>query len=99
MLDPATKGVRRVAPVGGVLTPANPSGEQSGSVRDEPASSPHAEQTPASTRGPSASDPVTSDAVASVGQVVQPVSSAVQPAVEPATHPAMAMLTSLLPKG
>jgi hypothetical protein len=94
MLDPATKGVRRVAPVGGVLTPANPSGEQAGSVRDEPAPSPRAEQTP-----PSASDPVTSDAVASVRQVVRPVSSAVQPAVEPATQPAMAMLTPLLPKG
>jgi hypothetical protein len=99
MLEPATKRVRRVAPVGGVLTPANPSGEQTGSVRDEPASSPRAEQTSAPTRGPSTSDPVTSDAVASVRQVVQPVSSAVQPAVEPATHPAMAMLTSLLPKG
>ncbi len=94
MLDPATKGVRRVAPVGGVLTPANPSGEQTGSVRDEPASTPRAEQTP-----PSTSDPVTSDTVASVRQVVLPVAGAVQPAVEPATQPAMAMLTSLLPKG
>jgi hypothetical protein len=98
MLDPATKGVRRVAPVGGVLTPADPSGEQTGSVRDDRASDPHAEQTPPSTSGPVTSDPVPSDAVASVKQVVAPVSSAVQPAVQPVTQPVMAMLTSLLPK-
>lgn len=85
VLDPATKGVGRVAPVGGVLAPTNPSGEQTGSLRDTPAPSPRAAQT-----GPSSSDAVTP-----VTQVVGPVSNAVQPA----TQPAMAMLTSLLPKG
>ena len=105
VLDPATNRVGRVAPVGGVLAPANPSGQQTHSLGDEPAASPRAEQSGPSTNqsGPATNDAVSRDAVASVRQVVGPVSNAVQPAVQsvtqPATQPAMAMLTSLLPKG
>lgn len=101
VLDPATKRVGRVAPVGGVLAPTTPSGEQTGSGRDEPAASPRAEQS-----GHATSGAATSDAVASVRQVAGPVSNAVEPAVQPAVQqlvqparPAMAMLTSVLPKG
>ncbi|PZS20813.1 MAG: hypothetical protein DLM60_08175 [Pseudonocardiales bacterium] len=109
VLDPATKRVGRVAPVGGVLAPTTPSGEQTGSGRDEPAASPRAEQS-----GHATSGAATSDAVASVRQVAGPVSNAVEPAVQPVVRqlahpavqqpvqparPAMAMLTSVLPKG
>lgn len=95
--------------------PTNPSGEQTGSSRDEPAASPRAAQSGHTTSDAATSDaatshPVTSGAVASVRQVAGPVSSVVQPAVEPVgqkvgqkvgqpAKPAMAMLTSLLPKG
>jgi hypothetical protein len=112
VLDPATNRVGRVAPVGGVLAPANPSGQQTHSLGDEPAAGPRAEQSGPSTKqsgpatsqsGPATNGAVSRDAVASVRQVVGPVSNAVQPAVQsvtqPATQPAMAMLTSLLPKG
>ncbi len=105
VLDPATNRVGRVAPVGGVLAPANPSGQQTHSLGDEPAAGPRAEQSGPSTKqsGPATNDAVSREAVASVRQVVGPVSNAVQPAVQsvtqPATRPAMAMLTSLLPKG
>jgi len=105
VLDPATNRVGRVAPVGGVLAPANPSGQQTHSLGDEPAAGPRAEQSGPSTNqsGPATNDAVSRDAVASVRQVVGPVSNAVQPAVQsvtqPATQPAMAMLASLLPKG
>jgi len=85
VLDPATNRVGRVAPVGSVLRPSNPSDQQTRSLRDDPAASPRAAR----------SGPSTSNAVASFRQVVGPVSNAVQPA----TQPAMAMLTSLLPKG
>lgn len=98
VLDPATNRVGRVTPVGGVLTPANPSGQQTRSAGDKPAAGPRAGQS-----GPATNDAVTSNAVASVRQVVGPVSNAVQPTVQsatqPATQPAMAMLTSLLPNG
>jgi hypothetical protein len=80
--------------VGGVLTPANPSDQPARNLGDEPAPSPRAEQS-----GPATNDTVTSDAVASVKQIVGPLSNALQPAAQPATQPAMAMLTSLLPKG
>jgi hypothetical protein len=98
VLDPATNRVGRVAPVGGVLTPTNPSGQQTRGAGDEPAANPRAGQS-----GPAMNDAVTSNAVASVGQVVGPVGAAVQPTVQPvtqpATQPAMAMLTSLLSRG
>jgi hypothetical protein len=94
VLDPATERVGRVAPVGGVLAPTNPSGQQTGSLRDAPAASPRAAHT-----GPLNSGALTSDPVASVKRVVTPVDKVVQPAVEPAAQPAMAMLTSLLPIG
>jgi hypothetical protein len=94
VLDPATNRVGRVAPVGGVLTPTNPSGQQTRGAGDEPAANPRAGQS-----GPAMNDAVTSNAVASVGQVVEPVGAAVQPTVQPATQPAMAMLTSLLSRG
>lgn len=90
VLDPATNRVGRVAPVGGVLTPANPSGQQTRSAGDELAANPRTGQS-----GPATNDAVTSNAVASVRQVVGPVGAAVQPA----TQPAMAMLTSLLSRG
>jgi hypothetical protein len=80
--------------VGGVLTPANPSDQPARNLGDEPVPSPRAEQS-----GPATNDTVTSDAVASVKQIVGPLSNALQPAAQPATQPAMAMLTSLLPKG
>jgi hypothetical protein len=98
VLDPATNRVGRVAPVGGVLTPTNPSGQQTRGAGDEPAANPRAGQS-----GPAMNDAVTSNAVASVGQVVGPVGAAVQPTVQPVTQPAaqpaMAMLTSLLSRG
>ena len=98
VLDPATNRVGRVAPVGGVLTPANPSGQQTRSAGDEPAANPRTGQS-----GPATNDAVTSNAAASVRQVVGPVGAAVQPTVQPATQPAaqpaMAMLTSLLSRG
>jgi hypothetical protein len=98
VLDPATNRVGRVAPVGGVLTPANPSGQQTRSAGDEPVANPRAGQS-----GPATNDAVTSNAVASVRQVVGPVGASVQPTVQsatqPATQPAMAMLTSLLSRG
>ena len=94
VLGPATNRVGRVAPVGGVLTPANPSDQPARNLGAEPAPSPRAEQS-----GPATNDTVTSDAVASVKQIVGPLSNALQPAAQPATQPAMAMLTSLLPKG
>lgn len=97
VLDPATQRVGRVAPVGGVLAPTKPNGEQTGGFGTEPAASPRAAQSGQSTR-----DSVTSDAVASVRQVAEPVSNAIQPVAQPVVQPAkpaMAMLTSLLPKG
>jgi hypothetical protein len=101
VLDPAAKGISRVAPVGGVLAPSNPSAKGAGSPHneqarshwDEPAVSPRDERASLSTSG----------ALAAVKRVVAPVHSviqpAIQPATQPATQPAMAMLTSLLPIG
>ena len=85
VLDPATKGVGRVAPVGGVLAPSNPSAERAGSPRDERVS--------LSTSGALAA---VKRVVAPVHSVVKPV---IKPVIKPATQPAMAMLTSLLPIG
>ncbi len=118
VLDPATKRVGRVAPVGGVLAPTTPSGEQTGSSRDEPAANPRAEQSGHTTSGAGSSGAGSSGAGASVRQVAGPVSNAVEPAVQPVvqqpaqpsvqqlvqpvvqpSRPAMAMLTSVLPKG
>ena len=103
VLDPATREVGRVAPVGGgVLPSTNPSTRRAGSQfatpgdkqtsyrRDEPAK--------ASSLG----------AVETVNKVVTPVENTIapvlepvttQPLIQPAAQPAMAMLTSLLPIG
>jgi hypothetical protein len=94
VLDPATKGVGRVAPVGGILAPPNPSmgraGDQSFTPLNEHASR-RDERTPLG-------------AVETVNEVVAPLDNAIQPVtkkplIQPATRPAMAMLTSLLPIG
>lgn len=105
VLDPATKGVGRVAPVGGVLAPADPStnaakdpgDKQPDSSRNEQVTSPRQER--ASTSGIGAVD--------TVKQVVAPVDNSITPAVrpvvrsvvQPAAQPAMSMLTPLLPIG
>ena len=106
VLAPATQQVGRVAPVGRVLAPTNPSGKQTGSLSDPPPVSPRAAQPRYATGDAVTGSPVTSDVVASVRQVAEPVSNSVGPAAEPVVEsvvqparPAMAMLTSILPKG
>jgi hypothetical protein len=109
VLDPATKGVGRVAPVGGVLEPTNPREVRARSPRDEQATS-----SPAGRRGTSTIDavaPVTdvvpvTEAVARVTKAASPVTKAVVPVprtvappLDNVTQPAMTMLTSLLPMG
>lgn len=105
VLDPATKGVGRVAPVGGVLAPTNPSAnaakdpvekqpESSGNKR---VNSSREERTTAGRIG----------AVDTVRQVTAPVDNTITPAIQPvvrsviqpAAQPAMSMLTALLPIG
>ena len=111
VLDPATKGVGRVAPVGGVLAPAGPSknadpskntvkdpGEkQPESSGTEPVTSPREKRASTSSVG----------AVETVRQVVAPVDDTITPAIQPvvrsviqpAAQPAMSMLSPLLPMG
>ncbi len=112
VLDPATKGVGRVAPVGGVLAPTDPS-PNTAKDPGEKAKGPGENQTEST-----ASKRVTSPrekrasasgigAVETVKQVVAPVDNAITPAthpvvrsvVQPAVQPAMSMLTPLLPIG
>jgi hypothetical protein len=105
VLDPATKGVGRVAPVGGVLAPSDPSTNaandpgtrQIESPRNEWVTSPRKERARTGRTG----------AVETVKRVVAPVDDTVAPAaqpvvrsvVQPAAQPAMSMLTPLLPIG
>ncbi len=112
VLDPATKGVGRVAPVGGVLAPTDPSptaAKDSGEKAKDPGekrtesvgskrvTSPREKRASASGIG----------AVETVKKVVAPVDNAITPAthpvvrsvIQPAAQPAMSMLTPLLPIG
>jgi hypothetical protein len=105
VLDPTTKGVGRVAPVGGVLRPTDsstnaakdPGEKQPESSGNEPVTRPRENR--ASTSGIGAVD--------TVKQVVAPVDNTITPAihpvvrsvVQPAAQPAMSMLTPLLPIG
>lgn len=95
VLDPATRDVGRVAPVGGILAPANPSVESA----DTQTSTPLDEQA-----SPRRDEGTALGAVETVNSVVAPLDNAIQPVtkhplIQPATQPAMAMLNSLLPIG
>ena len=111
VLDPATRGVGEVAPVGGVLRPAKPSpqradnqfaparNEQVAHRRDKPVND--APQGPVQTL-----DKVVAPLDNPVNPVLdpvtkQPLTHAVtqQAPIQPVTQPAMAMLNSLLPLG
>ena len=94
VLDPATREVGRVAPVGGVLSPKNPSNQQAG----EPAKA-----------DPLGAGGTVNHIVAPLDNTIQPAIQPVlapilepvakQRLIQPAAQPAMAMLTSLLPIG
>jgi hypothetical protein len=94
VLDPATKGVGRVAPVGGILAPPNPSMERADDQSFTPLNGQASRRDERAPRG----------TVETVNKVVEPLDNAIQPVtkqllIQPATRPAMAMLTSLLPIG
>lgn len=95
VLDPATKDVRRVAPVGDILAPPRPSVESANSQSS----------TSLNTQASPGRDERTAlGAVDTVNAVVAPLNKAIEPVakhplIQPATQPAMAMLTSLLPIG
>jgi hypothetical protein len=102
VLDPATKEVGRVAPVGGVLTPANPStrgadnqfatlGNQQVDERAK------AEPLAAVDTVNKVVAPLDNTIHPAVQPVLEPVTK--QPLLQPAAQPAMAMLSSLLPIG
>jgi hypothetical protein len=71
VLDPAAKGVGRVAPVGRVLAPTDSREEQAGSPRGAQPGSPRDERASLSPR----------EAVAAVKQVAAPVDNTLQPAM------------------
>jgi hypothetical protein len=93
VLDPATRGVDRVAPVGGILAPTNPSMERA----DAQYSQPNEKVSRRNERSPLGAVETVDEVVAPLDSAVQPVTK--QPLIQPATRPAMAMLTSLLPIG
>lgn len=106
VLDPATQGVGRVAPVGGVLPPTKPSTEradtQSATPRDDQTFGRRDARTRLTTPGTldtvnKAVTPLDNVIQLAMEPVLQPVIR--QPLIQPATKPAMAMLTSLLPIG
>jgi hypothetical protein len=95
VLDPATRGVGEIAPVGGVLPPTNPTTERA----DRQFATPRNEQA-----GPRRGNRTALGAAETVNSVVAPLDNAIKPVtkrpvIQPATQPAMAMLTSLLPIG
>lgn len=105
VLDPATRDVGGVAPVGDILAPANPSVDSadvdSADVdnADSHISSPLNEQA-----SPRRDERTALGAADTVNTVVAPLDNAIQPVtkqplIQPATQPAMAMLSSLLPIG
>jgi hypothetical protein len=94
VLDPATRGVGQVTPVGGILAPTNPNADRAD----------HQFSKPLNGRASRRDEDNPLGAVETVNQVVAPVGNAIQPVtrqplIQPATRPAMAMLTSLLPIG
>jgi hypothetical protein len=114
VLDPAAKGVDRVAPVGGVLAPNNPNNPDTLTNPRQV----RAERSREKQAGSSSDDRATSSRgkrtglttcgpVKTVQKVVTPVDNTisqtiepvVKPVVQPATRPAMTMLTSSLPIG
>ena len=95
VLDPATGDVGRVAPVGGILAPTNPSVDSADSHNSSPLNG---------QPSPRRDERTALGAVETVNTVVAPLDNAIQPVtkqplIQPATQPAMAMLTSLLPVG
>jgi hypothetical protein len=110
VLDPATKGVGRVAPVGGVLAPTEPS---TNTAKDNGAKD-AGEKQPEITGNKRVSSPREKrastgkiGAVETVKQVMAPVDNTITPAIQPvvrsviqpAAQPAMSMLAPLLPIG
>lgn len=110
VLDPAARGVGRVAPVGGVLAPNNPRevraesprGQQTARPRGKKgATRPRDERPGLTTLGPVET---VKKIVAPVDNTIRPVidpvvQNVIQPVIQPATQPALVMLTSLLPIG
>ena len=94
VVDPATRGVGRVAPVGGILAPTNPSMERAGDQYSKPL---NGQESRRDERNPLGAVETVNEVVAPLGTAIRPVTK--QPLIQPATRPAMAMLTSLLPIG
>ena len=100
VLDPATRDVGRVAPVGDILAPTNPSVDSADvDSADSHISSPLNKQA-----FPRRDERTTLGVARTVNTVVAPLDNAIQPVtkqplIQPATQPALAMLNSLLPIG
>jgi hypothetical protein len=111
VLDPATRGVGEVAPVGGVLQPAKPSpqraDDQFGPVSDQQAAHRRDNSVNNAPRGPVQTlDKVVAPLDNTINPVIEPVTKqplaqavTQQSPIQPVTQPAMAMLSSLLPLG
>lgn len=111
VLDPATRGVGEVAPVGGVLMPAKPSpqradsqfaptsDEQATRRRDKPINNTQLDPVQTLNKVVSPLDDTVNPVLEPVAK--QPLGQAItrQPPIQPVTQPAMAMLSSLLPIG
>ena len=94
VLDPASRGVGQVAPVGGILTPTNPSMEPADDQYPKPL---NGQASGRDERSPLGAVETVKEVVAPLDNAIHPVTK--QPLIQPASRPAMAMLTSLLPIG
>ncbi|HEY3896006.1 MAG TPA: hypothetical protein VGL88_11625 [Pseudonocardiaceae bacterium] len=95
VLEPATKRVDRVAPVGGLLGPSAPDQAQAGTSSPGWASNPPQEREARSRAG----RPGPSSALTTVAEPVERVATPVGKATRSATQPAMTMLNSAVPLG
>lgn len=105
VLDPATRDVGRVAPVGDILAPTNPSVDSAEVDSADVDSADSRISSPLNKQASPRRDERTTLGVAkTVNTVVAPLDNAIQPVtkqplIQPATQPALAMLNSLLPIG